>query len=54
MNTTQLLQAYDRYATELYSATTKAERRFWERHLEQMVIGLADRGREVRGEEVEG
>lgn len=53
MNTKRLLEGYDRYATKLYNATTKAERRYWERHLEQMVIGLAEHGRDVRGEVVD-
>lgn len=53
MDTETLLSAYDRYVGKVYEASNRAERRFWQRHADQMVIALNERGRRVREEGVD-
>jgi hypothetical protein len=51
ITTGMLLEAIDRYKIRVANDREPGAE-FWERHLDQMRIGLAEHGRDVRGEQV--
>lgn len=46
----RLLAAHDKYKAAMRDAESQADREFWRRHLEQVKEGMAENGRQVRGE----